>query len=113
MAGEARSADRVRRTLFCRSAVACAVRRRRFRQPVLGARIVPERLLLLAGWIHYLLFDFFVGAWIVAASAASRVPRLLVIACLSGCFLAGPIGLLAYVLIRIGNRLWPGEPQLA
>lgn len=68
--------------------------------------------LLLAGWIHYLLFDFFVGAWIVADSAASQVPRLLVIACLAGCFLAGPIGLLAYVLIRIGNRL-ARQPQLA
>lgn len=54
--------------------------------------------LLLAGWVHYLVFDFFVGAWIARDSAG--VPQVLVIPCLIACFLAGPLGLLAYLLLR-------------
>ena len=54
--------------------------------------------LLLAGWVHYLVFDYFVGAWIARDTAP--VPRLLVVVCLAACFLAGPLGLLIYLLLR-------------
>lgn len=56
--------------------------------------------LLLAGWVHYLVFDFFVGAWIARDSRTAGVPRLLIIPCLIACLLAGPIGLLAYLILR-------------
>jgi predicted TIM-barrel fold metal-dependent hydrolase len=37
--------------------------------------------MLLAGWIHYLAFDLFIGAWEVRDSAQHGIPHLLVIPC--------------------------------
>lgn len=54
----------------------------------------------LMGWAHYLVFDLFVGAWIGRDAAARGVNHFLVIPCLAFAFLAGPIGLLLYLLIR-------------
>lgn len=62
---------------------------------------VPE--LLLAGWIHYLAFDLFVGAWEVKDAQAQGVHHLLVIPCLIATFMAGPAGLLLYWIIRTIN----------
>ena len=36
------------------------------------AALFQTRELLLAGWIHYLAFDLFVGAWIVRAARQAR-----------------------------------------
>ena len=49
---------------------------------------------LLAGWIHYLAFDLFVGAWEVRDSQRNQVPHLLVVPCLLMTFMLGPTGLL-------------------
>src|SRR5918911_283867 len=46
------------------------------------AALFQTRQLLLAGWIHYLAFDLFVGAWIVRAAREAAVPFLLVVPCL-------------------------------
>ncbi|HUO82494.1 MAG TPA: abscisic acid-deficient protein Aba4 family protein [Gammaproteobacteria bacterium] len=54
--------------------------------------------LLLAGCVHYLVFDFFVGAWI--ARDRVRVPRPLVVTCLIACFLAGGRSACMYLLLR-------------
>jgi hypothetical protein len=59
---------------------------------------VPE--LLLAGWIHYLAFDLFVGAWIARNGSAEGVSPLVLTPILLATFLAGPIGYLAYALLR-------------
>lgn len=56
--------------------------------------------LLLAGWIHYLAFDLFVGTWMAANSRRTNVPRLLVIPCLFFTFMFGPVGFLSYVILR-------------
>jgi len=56
--------------------------------------------LLLAGWIHYLAFDLFVGAWEARDAAGRGLPHLLLIPCLLLTFLFGPIGLLAYYALR-------------
>lgn len=56
--------------------------------------------MLLAGWVHYLVFDYFVGAWIADDSVGRGVPRPLVIVCLVGTFMAGPLGLLVYLAAR-------------
>ena len=58
----------------------------------------PE--ILLAGWIHYLCFDLFIGAWEVRDSQQHGLPHLVVIPCLIMTFLLGPIGLLFYMAIR-------------
>ncbi len=55
---------------------------------------------LLAGWIHYLAFDLFVGSWEVRDAERHRINHLLVIPCLILTFLLGPIGLLLYFILR-------------
>jgi hypothetical protein len=58
----------------------------------------PE--LLLAGWIHYLAFDLFIGAWEIRDSHRHGIPHLVMIPCLLMTFMLGPIGLLFYFAIR-------------
>lgn len=58
----------------------------------------PE--LLLAGWIHYLAFDLFIGAWEIRDSHRHLIPHLVMIPCLLMTFMLGPIGLLFYFAIR-------------
>ncbi|HLL73173.1 MAG TPA: ABA4-like family protein [Pyrinomonadaceae bacterium] len=55
---------------------------------------------LLAGWIHYLAFDLFVGAWEVRDSRRVGIHHLLVVPCLALTFMFGPAGLLLYFLLR-------------
>jgi hypothetical protein len=54
----------------------------------------------LAGWVHYLAFDLFVGAWITRTARAERIPHLLVLPCLVPTFLFGPAGFLAFLALR-------------
>ena len=60
---------------------------------------------LLAGWVHYLVFDYFVGAWIVRDGQIKGVHGILIIPCLILCLMAGPLGLLLYLGIRGGRNL--------
>lgn len=57
-------------------------------------------LAVLAGWIHYLAFDLFVGAWEVRDAARRGIPHLLVVPCLFFTLMLGPIGLMAYLVLR-------------
>ncbi len=57
-------------------------------------------LALLAGWVHYLAFDLFIGGWEVRDAQRRGVPHLLVIPCLLLTFMFGPAGLLLYLAIR-------------
>jgi len=62
---------------------------------------------LVAGWIHYLAFDLFVGTWQAADADAHHIPQLLLIPCLALTFLFGPAGLLLYLIVRtmtVGRR---------
>jgi hypothetical protein len=52
--------------------------------------------LLLAGWVHYLAFDLFIGGWIAARADAVGVSRLVQAPILLVTFLFGPIGLLLW-----------------
>jgi hypothetical protein len=55
---------------------------------------------LLAGWIHYLVFDLLVGVWEVRDSQSRGIPHLIVIPCLALTFLFGPAGWLLYQGVR-------------
>jgi hypothetical protein len=57
--------------------------------------------LLVAGWLHYLAFDLFVGSWIAERAAALRMPHAIVVPLLLLTFLFGPAGLLAYAALRL------------
>jgi hypothetical protein len=56
--------------------------------------------LLLAGWIHYLAFDLFLGAWQVRQAERLGISRFLVIPGLLLTFLFGPVGFLVFWTIR-------------
>jgi hypothetical protein len=59
---------------------------------------------LLAGWIHYLAFDLFIGAWEVRDARASGIRHLFVVPCLVLTFLFGPVGLLLYFVLRFAIK---------
>ena len=54
----------------------------------------------LAGWVHFLAFDLFIGAWTCRTARSEGVSFWLVVPCLPLIFLFGPIGLLAFQAIR-------------
>lgn len=55
---------------------------------------------LLVGWIHYLAFDLWVGSWEAEEAARAGVPHALLLPCLALTYLLGPIGLLAFLIVR-------------
>jgi hypothetical protein len=55
---------------------------------------------VLAGWVHYLAFDFFVGCWIVMDAAERGIAHLATVPCLVLTFMFGPAGLLLYLGLR-------------
>ena len=55
---------------------------------------------LILGWVHYLVFDLFIGAWITRDANANSIKHLFIIPSLLLTLFAGPVGLLSYVLIR-------------
>jgi hypothetical protein len=56
---------------------------------------------LVAGWLHYLAFDLFVGSWIVEDGLSRGINRIALIPCLALTFLFGPAGLLLYLGLRL------------
>jgi hypothetical protein len=65
------------------------------------ALLFQTREMLLAGWIHYLAFDLFVGAWIVRAGRRSAMPFWVLVPCLALTFLFGPIGFFVFLALRL------------
>ena len=69
------------------------------------ASLFAHPYVLTAGWIHYLAFDLFVGAWEVRDSQQQGISHWLVIPCLLLTFMLGPTGLALYFIIRtVKNR---------
>lgn len=62
--------------------------------------------LLLAGWVHYLAFDLWVGAWIVRKGKEAKISHLLLLPILVLTFFLGPIGFLLFLLLQKGKKLW-------
>jgi hypothetical protein len=67
------------------------------------AALFQNHWLLLAGWVHYLAFDLFVGSWEVRDSAKIGISHWIVIPFLALTFMFGPIGLLLYFLLRLAK----------
>jgi hypothetical protein len=65
------------------------------------AALFSVKGLLFAGWVHYLAFDLFVGAWQVRTARGEAIPHLLVVPCLAMTFLFGPVGLLMFLVLRL------------
>ena len=56
---------------------------------------------VIGGWIHYLAFDLFVGAWIVRDGQRRGIGALLRFPCLFFTLMFGPIGLAMYFIVRL------------
>ena len=52
------------------------------------------------GWTHYLAFDLFVGIWIARDADAKGFSRILQAPILLATFMAGPVGLFVWLLVR-------------
>lgn len=65
---------------------------------------VPE--VALAGWIHYLAFDLFVGLWIAQRADAMGLSRWLQAPVLVVTFMFGPIGLMLFGLAAAARQGW-------
>ena len=68
------------------------------------ALLFGVRQALLAGWIHYLVFDLFTGAWEARDAVRLGISRWLVAPCLLLTFLFGPAGLALYLVLRLALR---------
>jgi len=59
---------------------------------------VPQ--LAFIGWVHYLVFDLFIGAWEARDARRRGIPHALLLPCLFFTLMLGPLGLLLYLAIR-------------
>lgn len=64
---------------------------------------------ILTAWVHYLVFDLFVGMWEARDARRRGMNHLALIPCLLLTFMAGPVGLLLYFILR---RQWRIETSL-
>ncbi len=55
---------------------------------------------IIAGWVHYLVFDMFVGSWQVRDARRVGIPHVAILIPLILTFVAGPLGLMIYVIMR-------------
>lgn len=62
--------------------------------------LFQEDMAVTAGWIHYLAFDLFVGAYIVKEGVATGMARWKYTICLPFTFMLGPFGLLLNLIIK-------------
>lgn len=76
-------------------------------------RLFTNQWAVLAGWIHYLAFDLFVGAWETRDAHERGISHWFVIPCLFLTFMLGPIGFLLYHIVRriVPNKNIKGEAQ--
>lgn len=65
------------------------------------AALFTNRWLLVAGWLHYLAFDLLIGTWQARDSVERGVPRWLLVPCLFLTLMFGPVGWLAYMIVRM------------
>ena len=78
--------------------------------PVIRALFQSDGGIVL-GWTHYLAFDLFVGLWIAKDADAKGFSRIIQLPILFATLVAGPIGLLLWLMIREGRARAAGRPR--
>jgi len=77
-------------------------------------RLFTSPEIALAGWIHYLAFDLFVGLWLADRGDAMGLSRWIQAPILAATFMFGPFGLLLFYSVlgaeRLRSRLAPSAP---
>jgi hypothetical protein len=66
------------------------------------AVLLGDREMLLAGWVHYLAFDLFIGGWIAGQCDRLGINRLIQAPILVLTFMFGPVGLALFMVMRAG-----------
>ena len=66
------------------------------------AALMGKREMLLAGWVHYLAFDLFIGGWIAIEADRIGINRVIQAPILLATFMAGPLGLATFLIMRAG-----------
>ena len=69
------------------------------------AALLGKREMLLAGWVHYLAFDLFIGGWIAAEADKIGLKRIVQAPILLATFMFGPVGLAIFLLIKAASSL--------
>ena len=59
---------------------------------------------VVAAWIHYLVFDLFVGASEVRDAERLGIRHRYVVPCLAATLFFGPVGLACYLILRLSLR---------
>ncbi len=67
--------------------------------------LLSRREAILGGWVHFLAFDLFVGSWMAEDASRAGVPHWLLVPILGLTLMAGPAGLLFYLLAAAAFRL--------
>lgn len=79
------------------------------------AVLLGNREMLLAGWVHYLAFDLFIGGWIAVEADKVGLNRIVQGPILVATFMLGPVGLALFLAIKATTLRWPSrspEPAL-
>ncbi len=63
-------------------------------------RLFAQSEIALVGWIHYLAFDLFIGAWQLETAKRERLPLLVLLPSLTLTVFFGPAGLLFFLATR-------------
>jgi hypothetical protein len=66
--------------------------------------LLSRREAILGAWVHLLVFDLFVASWMAEDAPKAGVPHWLLVPLLGLTLMAGPAGLLAYLLLAAGFR---------
>lgn len=64
------------------------------------SRIFTTPRTIIACWVHYLVFDLFVGAWEARDAVRIRMHRAILVPCLFLTLMFGPAGYLLYAIAR-------------
>ncbi len=62
----------------------------------------------LVGWVHYLAFDLFIGAWELQTAKRQHLPNVVVVPSMILTMVLGPLGLLVFFCLRYVSQSWQG-----
>lgn len=68
------------------------------------AALLGKKDMLLAGWVHYLAFDLFIGGWIAVEADKIGLNRVIQAPILLATFMFGPIGFALFLVMRVAYR---------
>jgi hypothetical protein len=75
--------------------------------------LLSQPRIAFAGWVHYLIFDLFIGAWEARDAQRRGLPHLALVPCLVATLLFGPVGLLCYLGLRFALKRTVGFAETA